>query len=165
VESNLGPLSTAATDWPTVPAPRWLWWWRIWLNEDWQGKSKYSEKTHPSATLSTTNPTWPDPGLNPGRRGGKPATNRLSCGTASYIIVLLLQLSPYIGEIIGNHQCGFQCNRWLLLTVHKIFTGFEEDCNSVMREMFYSNILIEFGMCLKLVSLIKMNLNEKYCGI
>jgi hypothetical protein len=26
------------------------------------------------------NPTWPDPGLNPGRRGGKPATNRLSYG-------------------------------------------------------------------------------------
>jgi hypothetical protein len=24
------------------------------------------------------NPTSPDPGLNPGRRGGKPATNRLS---------------------------------------------------------------------------------------
>jgi hypothetical protein len=28
------------------------------------------------------NPTWPDPGLNRGRRGGKPATNRLSCGAA-----------------------------------------------------------------------------------
>jgi hypothetical protein len=26
------------------------------------------------------NPIWPDPGLNPGRRGGKPATNRLSYG-------------------------------------------------------------------------------------
>jgi hypothetical protein len=26
------------------------------------------------------NSTWPDPGLNPGRRGGKPATNRLSYG-------------------------------------------------------------------------------------
>jgi hypothetical protein len=38
--------------------------------------------TCPSATLSTTNPTWPDPGLNPGRRGGKPATNRLSYGAA-----------------------------------------------------------------------------------
>jgi hypothetical protein len=25
----------------------------------------YSEKTCPNATLSTTNPTWPDPGLNP----------------------------------------------------------------------------------------------------
>jgi hypothetical protein len=29
------------------------------------------------------NPTWLDPGLNPARRGGKPATNRLSSGAAS----------------------------------------------------------------------------------
>jgi hypothetical protein len=28
------------------------------------------------------NPPWPDPGLNAGRRGGKPATNRLSYGAA-----------------------------------------------------------------------------------
>jgi hypothetical protein len=28
------------------------------------------------------NPTWPVPGLNPGLRGGKPATNRLSYGAA-----------------------------------------------------------------------------------
>jgi hypothetical protein len=65
--------------WPIVPAPddRWGWLWSSWWNEDWQGKPKYSEKTCPSATLST-NPTWPDPGSNPGRRGGKPATNRLS---------------------------------------------------------------------------------------
>jgi hypothetical protein len=39
-------------------------------------------KTCPSATLSTTNPTWTDPGSNPGLRGEKPATNRLSHGTA-----------------------------------------------------------------------------------
>jgi hypothetical protein len=45
-------------------------------------KMNYLEKTCPSATLSTTNPTWPDLGSNPGRRGGKPATNRLSYGTA-----------------------------------------------------------------------------------
>jgi hypothetical protein len=50
--------------------------------KDWQGKPKYSEKTCPSAILSTTNPTWPDSGANPGRRGGKPATNRLSYGAA-----------------------------------------------------------------------------------
>jgi hypothetical protein len=38
--------------------PGWLWWrWRIWWNEDWQGKPKYSEKTYSSATLSTTNRT------------------------------------------------------------------------------------------------------------
>jgi hypothetical protein len=37
--------------------PGWLWWWRVWWNEDLQGKPKYSEKTCPSDTLSTTNPT------------------------------------------------------------------------------------------------------------
>jgi hypothetical protein len=68
---------------PIVPAPcdKWRWLWRNWWNEDLQGKPKYSQKTCPTATLSTTNPTWPDPGSNPGRRGGKPATNRLSYGT------------------------------------------------------------------------------------
>jgi hypothetical protein len=39
-------------------------------------------KTCPSATLSTTNPTWTDPGSNSGLRGERPATNRLSHGTA-----------------------------------------------------------------------------------
>jgi hypothetical protein len=37
----------------------------------WQVKPKYSEKICPSATLPTTNPTWPDPGANPDHRGGK----------------------------------------------------------------------------------------------
>jgi hypothetical protein len=46
------------------------------------GKPKYSGKTCPSATLSKTNPTWTDPGSNPALRGGRPATNRLSHGTA-----------------------------------------------------------------------------------
>jgi hypothetical protein len=40
------------------------------------------EKTCPSATLSTINPTLPEPGFNPGLRGGKPATNRLSYSMA-----------------------------------------------------------------------------------
>jgi hypothetical protein len=61
-------------------SPGWLWWWRNWWN-DWQGKPKYSEKTCLSAVLSTTNPTC-CPDANPGRRGGKPASNRLSCVTA-----------------------------------------------------------------------------------
>jgi hypothetical protein len=56
-------------------------------NEDWQGKPKYSEKTCPSATLSTTNPTWPDPRLEPG-----PATNRLSYGSAD---LPLIPRGPY----------------------------------------------------------------------
>ena len=32
-------------------------------------------KTCPSATWSTTNPTWTDAGSNPGLRGEKPAPN------------------------------------------------------------------------------------------
>jgi hypothetical protein len=69
--------------WPIVPAPDDRWWplWSSRWNEYWQGKPKYSEKTCPSSTLSTTNPTWPDMGSNPGRRAGKPATNRLNYGT------------------------------------------------------------------------------------
>jgi hypothetical protein len=35
-------------------------------------------KTCHSATLSTTNPTWIDPGANPGLRGERPAINHLS---------------------------------------------------------------------------------------
>jgi hypothetical protein len=56
--------------------------WSSRWNENWQGKPKYSEKGYPSATLSITNPTWLDLGSNPGCRGGKPATNRLSYGAA-----------------------------------------------------------------------------------
>jgi hypothetical protein len=69
---------------PIVPAPddKWWWLWRNWLNKSQQGKRKYSEKTCPSATLPTTNPTWPYPDSNTGRHGGKPATNRLSYDTA-----------------------------------------------------------------------------------
>jgi hypothetical protein len=82
----LGPLSCGHF-WPIVPDPddRWGLLWKNWWNEDWQEKPKYSEKTWTSATLSTTDPTWPDPGSNPGRRGGKPATNRLSYGAPTLI--------------------------------------------------------------------------------
>jgi hypothetical protein len=69
--------------WPIVPAPDDRWLWINWRNENRQGKPKYSEKTYPSTTLSTTNPTWLELGLNPGRCGGKPATNHLSYGAAS----------------------------------------------------------------------------------
>jgi general stress protein YciG len=60
---QLGSLGTSATDRPIVP-----------------DDGEYGGETCPSANLSTTNPTWPDTGSNTGRRGGKPATNRLSYG-------------------------------------------------------------------------------------
>jgi hypothetical protein len=81
---KLSVLGTLITNWPIVPAPDDRRWWICssrW-NENWRGKSKYSEKTCPSTTLSTTNPTWRDPCSNPGRRGRKPMTDRLSYETA-----------------------------------------------------------------------------------
>jgi hypothetical protein len=44
-------------------------------------------KTCQSVTLSSTNPTWTDTGLNPDFRGERPATNRLSHGTARNMAV------------------------------------------------------------------------------
>jgi hypothetical protein len=99
---QLGPLDTAASDWPIVAYPGWLWWWRIWWNEDWQGKPKYSEKTRPSATLPTTNPTWQDPRSNQGRRGGKPATNRLSYVAANNATYCSGKIRPSDGARLSS---------------------------------------------------------------
>jgi hypothetical protein len=43
-------------------------------------------ETCPSATLSTTNATWTDPGSTPGLRDERQATNRLSHGTARQVV-------------------------------------------------------------------------------
>jgi hypothetical protein len=59
-----------------------------------RGNRSTRKKTCPSSTLSTTHPTWPDLGSNPSRRCGKPATNRLSYGTA-YSLTLLYKLSSH----------------------------------------------------------------------
>jgi hypothetical protein len=55
------------------------------------------EKTCPSATMSTT---WPEQGLNPSRRGGKPATNRLSYGTASEFPKTQYQIQRCVTELL-----------------------------------------------------------------
>jgi hypothetical protein len=112
---QMGPLVTSATE-----CPGWLWLWRIWWNEDWQGKPKYSEKTCPSATLSTKNPTWPDPGSNPGRRGGKSVTNRLSYG-AAIITTFLSVMSPFFFIFQVINACNSLGKRdvypWLNITI------------------------------------------------
>jgi hypothetical protein len=51
------------------------------------------------------NPTWPDPGANPGRRGGKPATNRLSYGAALEKRLRLTLITQWkgVGSMIRVH--------------------------------------------------------------
>jgi hypothetical protein len=92
--------------------------------------------------------------------------------------ILLSRLSPFIDEIIGDLQCGFRSNRsttdqilcfrqilekkWEYNeTVHQLFIDFKKAYDSVRREVLY-NILIEFGVPVRLVRLIKMCLNETY---
>jgi hypothetical protein len=50
------------------------------------------------------------------------------------------------------------------VTVHQLFTEFEKTYDSVRREVLY-NILIEFGVPMKLVRLIKMCLSETYTKV
>jgi hypothetical protein len=55
--THLGPLDNTATNTPIVSDPGDYDDGENWWNDDWQEKTKYSEKTCSSAVLSTTNPT------------------------------------------------------------------------------------------------------------
>jgi hypothetical protein len=50
------------------------------------------------------------------------------------------------------------------MRIHQLFIDFKKACDSVRREVLY-NILIEFGVTLKLVRLIKMCLNVTYIKV
>jgi len=94
-------------------------------------------------------------------------------------IILLSRLTPYAEEIIGDHQCEFRRNRstadhTLCIrqirergggayneALHQLCTDFKKAYDSVRREVLY-NILIEFGIHMKMARLIKMCLPETY---
>jgi hypothetical protein len=80
-------------------------------------------KTCPSATLSTTNPTWIDPGSKPGLRGGRPAANRLNHGTAYRPVSLKsIFISP------SHLRVCFQ-SLISLPAIHKYSQYYIEKCN------------------------------------
>jgi hypothetical protein len=67
---------------------------------------KTEELGEKPATLSTTNPTWIDPDANPGLRCKRPATNRLSHGTA-----YKWQVVRFKGQKL-NRMCHLQSFTW-----------------------------------------------------
>jgi hypothetical protein len=86
--------------------------------------------------------------------------------------ILLSRSVPYVDEIIADYQCGFRrnisstdqifCIRQILEkkweyneTVHQLFVDFKKAYDSVRRKVLY-NILIQFGIHMKVVRLIKM---------
>ena len=64
-------------------------------NEIDRGSRSTRRETWLSATLSTTNPTWTDPGSNPGLRDERTATNRLSHGTVLHMCCSAFGISVY----------------------------------------------------------------------
>jgi hypothetical protein len=64
-------------------------------------------KTCDSATLSTTNPKWTDPGSKPGLRGERSAISRLSYGTAIHIVIKETETLPFaIFEVLTAGLLG-----------------------------------------------------------
>ena len=90
--------------------------------------------------------------------------------------ILLSRLTPYAEEIIEVLQCGFRRNRSTIghifcihqvleknweynEAVYQLFVDFKKAYDSVRREVMY-NILIEFGITMKLVRLVRMCLKD-----
>jgi len=90
--------------------------------------------------------------------------------------MLLSRLTPYAVEIIGDYQCGSRCNRSITShifcicqilkkkleyneAVHQFFIDFKKIYDSFRREVLF-NIIVEFGIPMKLARLIKRCLNE-----
>jgi hypothetical protein len=89
--------------------------------------------------------------------------------------ILILRLTSYVDEIIGDHQCGFRSNRsttdqifcirqvlektWeYSVSVHQLFIDYEKSFDSVRREV-RCIILNEFVIPMKLVTLTEICLN------
>jgi hypothetical protein len=114
---RLSSPGTSGTNWPIVPVPHVRWVWSILWNENCQKTPNYSEKTCPSVTLSTTNPTWPESGSDPDSRSEKLATE-LWHGPGGKLNIerkLLLWLCKRCN--IARLWLSLGLNEWLTITL------------------------------------------------
>jgi hypothetical protein len=92
------------------------------------GENEVLGENLPSATLSTTNPTWPDLGSNPGRCGGKSANNRINCGMALTLpYYTILSILIFIEDITG---ANFETCHNLVTIMCKLLQT-QKVCNSL----------------------------------
>jgi hypothetical protein len=76
------------------------------------GETEVLEGNLPQSNFCPSqNPTWPDPGLNPGRRGGKPATNPLSYGAAN--VVLVFNILETASWSLGHEDVRESPKHWI----------------------------------------------------
>ncbi|PSN38555.1 hypothetical protein C0J52_14819 [Blattella germanica] len=150
------------------------------------GGEKLREKIHRLLSLIWKQETlpneWKESVIIPiYKKGDKMDCNNyrgISLLSTSYKIlknILVSRLTPFIDEIIGDHQCAFRRNRSTIDlifsirqilekkweyngTVHQLYIDFKKAYDSIKREKLYS-ILINFGIPKKLVRLIGMCLN------
>jgi hypothetical protein len=86
--------------------------------------------------------------------------------------LLLARLTPYVTEIIGDHQCGFRRNGFTADQIFYIRQILEEkwEYNGTVHQLFIDfkkayDSINEFGIPKKLVRVIKMCLNETYSKV
>jgi hypothetical protein len=77
-----------------------------------RGNRSTGRKSIPSAMLSIKNPTLPDLGSNPGNRGERPVTNRLSSGTGYFMLKSTNRMNFNVYIFLNNNSIQKHCVKW-----------------------------------------------------
>jgi hypothetical protein len=100
---------------------------------------KLGEKTCTSATLSTTSPTWTDPGANLGLCGERSATNRLSHCTATVLTDREWQRSCHVPDKTTHGLSCVPVAHAIGLSPFKSVTKVQNRLTDVWFDLFWSD--------------------------
>ena len=74
------------------------------------------------------------------------------------------EIHKLIHSVWNKEELSEEWKMSIIVLIYRLFTNFEKAYDSVRREILY-NILIEFGIFMKLVRLIKMCVNETFSRV